>query len=218
MDFLDGHTVGIDLGTTYSTLAQLDEEGNPVAIPNEDDEIETASLIVLAESGHVIVGPNRMRAAMLSSEAPPDPKGEDELNPINAIYKSQAVRSAVLARAEAGDHAGAAKTLEMIPAGRHRDAVARALIEVLVDNGAVGQARTLAEAVATDDHRDRAYLGIVAGCVRAGELDAAQALFGRIRGRDCRVVAQTHLAPAAGGSGAPADADTQPVPDAAEKE
>jgi molecular chaperone DnaK len=64
MDFVEGHTVGIDLGTTYSTLAQLDEDGNPVAIPNEDDEVETASLIVLAESGHVIVGPSRTRAAM----------------------------------------------------------------------------------------------------------------------------------------------------------
>ena len=64
MHFEDGQTVGIDLGTTFSSIAQLDENGNPVAIPNEDDEIETASLILLAESGHVIVGPNRMRAAV----------------------------------------------------------------------------------------------------------------------------------------------------------
>lgn len=64
MQFLDGQTVGIDLGTTFSSIAQLDENGNPVAIPNEDDEIETASLILLANSGHVIVGPNRMRAAV----------------------------------------------------------------------------------------------------------------------------------------------------------
>ncbi len=64
MEFVEGHTVGIDLGTTFSTIAQLDEEGNPVAIPNDDDEVETPSLILLAESGHVIVGPNRTRAAM----------------------------------------------------------------------------------------------------------------------------------------------------------
>jgi molecular chaperone DnaK len=64
MHFAEGQTVGIDLGTTFSTVAQLDEEGNPVALPNEDDEVETASLILLADNGHVIVGPNRMRAAM----------------------------------------------------------------------------------------------------------------------------------------------------------
>ncbi|NLX99800.1 MAG: Hsp70 family protein [Rhodopirellula sp.] len=64
MQFDEGQTVGIDLGTTYSTLAQLDRDGNPVAIPNEDDEVETASLILLTATKHVIVGPNRTRAAM----------------------------------------------------------------------------------------------------------------------------------------------------------
>jgi molecular chaperone DnaK len=64
MEFLSGHTVGIDLGTTFSAIAHLDDQGNPVALANEDDEVETPSLILLAQSGHVIVGPSRMRAAM----------------------------------------------------------------------------------------------------------------------------------------------------------
>jgi molecular chaperone DnaK len=64
MEFNEGHTVGIDLGTTFSTLAVLDKEGNPVAIPNDEDDTATPSLILLSESGHVVVGPNRMRAAM----------------------------------------------------------------------------------------------------------------------------------------------------------
>jgi molecular chaperone DnaK len=64
MEFKPGHTVGIDLGTTFSTLAILDQEGNPVPIANEDDDVETPSLILLAETGHVVVGPTRMRAAM----------------------------------------------------------------------------------------------------------------------------------------------------------
>ncbi len=64
MEFQEGQTVGIDLGTTFSSIARIDEEGNPVSIPNDDDDIETPSLILLADSGHVIVGPNRMRAAM----------------------------------------------------------------------------------------------------------------------------------------------------------
>jgi len=64
MQFQEGHTVGIDLGTTFSCIARLDEQGNPTPIANEDDDVETASLILLTESGHVVVGPNRMRAAM----------------------------------------------------------------------------------------------------------------------------------------------------------
>jgi molecular chaperone DnaK len=68
MEFKPGHTVGIDLGTTFSAISMLDEQGNPVTILNEDDEVETPSLILLADSGHVIVGPNRNRAAMEDPE------------------------------------------------------------------------------------------------------------------------------------------------------
>ncbi len=68
MEFKEGHTVGVDLGTTFSTIALLNDEGNPVPIENEDDDVETPSMIVLAESGHVIVGPSRMRAAMESPD------------------------------------------------------------------------------------------------------------------------------------------------------
>ena len=68
MKFEKGNTVGIDLGTTFSSIAQVNEIGEPVPIENEDDDIETASLILLAESGHVIVGPNRNRAAMEDPE------------------------------------------------------------------------------------------------------------------------------------------------------
>ncbi len=64
IEFREGLTVGIDLGTTFSSIAQLDEEGNPVTIPNDEDELETPSLVLLGEDGHVIIGPNRMRAAM----------------------------------------------------------------------------------------------------------------------------------------------------------
>jgi len=64
MNFVEGQTVGIDLGTTFSTLAYLDQDGQPVAVPNEDDDTETASLILLMGKGHVVVGPRRERAAM----------------------------------------------------------------------------------------------------------------------------------------------------------
>ena len=62
MEFKPGLTVGIDLGTTFSTLAHINADGDPVPIPNDDDDVETPSLILLAESGHVVVGPRRMRA------------------------------------------------------------------------------------------------------------------------------------------------------------
>ena len=68
MNFAKGSTVGIDLGTTFSSIAQVNENGEPVPLENEDDDVETASLILLAESGHVIVGPNRNRAAMEEPE------------------------------------------------------------------------------------------------------------------------------------------------------
>jgi molecular chaperone DnaK len=68
MEFKEGLTVGIDLGTTFSAIAHLDADGNPVALLNEEEEIETPSLILLAESGHVIVGPSRTRAAMEDPE------------------------------------------------------------------------------------------------------------------------------------------------------
>ncbi|MDR1483627.1 MAG: Hsp70 family protein [Planctomycetaceae bacterium] len=68
MQFVEGNTVGIDLGTTFSTLARVNDEGEPVPIPNEDDDIETASLVLLTETGRVEVGPNRTRAAMEKPE------------------------------------------------------------------------------------------------------------------------------------------------------
>ncbi len=68
MKFEPGQTVGIDLGTTFSSIAQIDAEGNPVTILNEDDSDETPSLLLLVGEGRIVVGPNRMRAAMESPE------------------------------------------------------------------------------------------------------------------------------------------------------
>ena len=68
MEFLPGNTVGIDLGTTFSALAQINDEGEPVPIQNEDGDVETASLILLTDKNHVVIGPNRNRAAMEDPE------------------------------------------------------------------------------------------------------------------------------------------------------
>ncbi len=50
------HTIGIDLGTTYCAVAQLDERGKPVTIPNADGEVLTPSAVYLAENNQVVVG------------------------------------------------------------------------------------------------------------------------------------------------------------------
>ncbi len=64
MQFLEGNTVGIDLGTTYSSLSQLDEHGNPIAIPNADDRTITPSIVILSEEGQVVVGPTFERMSV----------------------------------------------------------------------------------------------------------------------------------------------------------
>jgi hypothetical protein len=149
---------------------------------------------------------NKLWAEALSSMAEPsDEKAQPAVNPMNRIYKSAAVTSAVVARAEAGDYQGARKTLELIPAGRYRDTIARKLVETLARGGARKEARAVGDAMETEDHRDAAYVTLVAAYARAGELTAAQALAARMGEGDWRALAEMHLATAAGGSGQAGD-------------
>ncbi|MDB5344614.1 MAG: dnaK 4 [Schlesneria sp.] len=57
---LPTHAVGIDLGTTYSCIAYLNEHGEPITVPNKDGELSTPS-VVLFEDDHVVVGTEAMR-------------------------------------------------------------------------------------------------------------------------------------------------------------
>lgn len=57
---LPTHAVGIDLGTTYSCIAYLNEHGEPVTIPNRDGELSTPS-VVMFDGGQVIVGTEALR-------------------------------------------------------------------------------------------------------------------------------------------------------------
>jgi molecular chaperone DnaK len=59
-NMLPTHAVGIDLGTTYSCIAYLNEHGEPITIPNKDGELSTPS-VVLFEDDHVVVGTEAMR-------------------------------------------------------------------------------------------------------------------------------------------------------------
>ena len=68
MKFLEGQTVGIDLGTTYSAIARLSPDGNPVSLPNADGRNITPSIVLLGDDGQVVVGPSYER----SSQEPAD--------------------------------------------------------------------------------------------------------------------------------------------------
>jgi molecular chaperone DnaK len=56
--------VGIDLGTTYSCIAYLNEQGEPVSIPNREGEISTPS-VVMYDQGEAIVGTEALRNAIM---------------------------------------------------------------------------------------------------------------------------------------------------------
>ena len=58
---------GIDLGTTFSAIAYLDEHGKPTIIPNSDNERITPS-VVLFDEQEVIVGKIAKASALSSPE------------------------------------------------------------------------------------------------------------------------------------------------------
>lgn len=64
MEIKPGQTVGIDLGTTFSAIAQLDNEGKPVSLPNADGKTITPSVVLLGDDGKVIVGPSFERMSI----------------------------------------------------------------------------------------------------------------------------------------------------------
>jgi molecular chaperone DnaK len=49
-----GKLVGIDLGTTFSAIATLDDRGQAVTLPNRDGEMLTPSAVLIDEGGAVI--------------------------------------------------------------------------------------------------------------------------------------------------------------------
>jgi molecular chaperone DnaK len=68
MKFVEGKTVGIDLGTSYSAIAMLDEDGEATILENAQGRLITPSIVILGDEGLVLVGPSQERVA----EEPPD--------------------------------------------------------------------------------------------------------------------------------------------------
>ncbi len=58
-----GKIVGIDLGTTFSAVATLDEHGQAVTLPNRDGEMLTPSAVFLDE-GYAVVGQAALDVAL----------------------------------------------------------------------------------------------------------------------------------------------------------
>ena len=59
----EGRAVGIDLGTTLSKLAYVDESGRPVLVPNAEGELLTPSVVAFTKSS-VLVGRDATREAL----------------------------------------------------------------------------------------------------------------------------------------------------------
>ena len=50
------YVFGIDLGTTYSCIAYVDDTGRPTVIPNKEGDATTPSVVNFASSDSVVVG------------------------------------------------------------------------------------------------------------------------------------------------------------------
>src|SRR3954467_15808804 len=56
--------VGIDLGTTYSAVATLDDHGQPRTLPNRDGDMLTPSAVLLLDDGSAVVGQAALDVAL----------------------------------------------------------------------------------------------------------------------------------------------------------
>jgi molecular chaperone DnaK len=59
-----GKLVGIDLGTTFSAIATLDDRGQPMTLPNRDGEMLTPSAVLLLDDNSGVVGQPALDVAL----------------------------------------------------------------------------------------------------------------------------------------------------------
>jgi len=62
------HYIGIDLGTTFSAMAYLDAQGQPVTIPNAENELITPSVVLFEPGGDIVVGREARQSALTSPD------------------------------------------------------------------------------------------------------------------------------------------------------
>ena len=59
---------GIDLGTTYSCIAHVDEHGKPVVIPNSEGDLTTPSVVYFESPQNVVVGQAAKEVASIHAD------------------------------------------------------------------------------------------------------------------------------------------------------
>jgi molecular chaperone DnaK len=59
-----GKLVGIDLGTTFSAIASLDDHGQPITLPNRDGEMLTPSAVLLLDDDTAVIGQAALDVAL----------------------------------------------------------------------------------------------------------------------------------------------------------
>src|SRR3954464_13549335 len=59
-----GKLVGIDLGTTFSAIATLDDRGQPITLPNRDGEMLTPSAVMIGNGSTVVIGQAALDVAL----------------------------------------------------------------------------------------------------------------------------------------------------------
>ena len=63
-----GYVFGIDLGTTYSCIAYLDDYGKPVVLRNSDGANTTPSVVMMESEENIIVGEEAKRAVEMDPD------------------------------------------------------------------------------------------------------------------------------------------------------
>ena len=79
-----GKAVGIDLGTTYSAVAHLDDTGRPVTLVNAEGDLLTPSA-VLFEGNNVVVGKEALKALAWKSF----PYSQEEVERLQALFRGK---------------------------------------------------------------------------------------------------------------------------------
>ncbi len=63
-----GYVFGIDLGTTYSCIAYIDEYGKPVVLKNSDGDHTTPSVVMIESDENIVVGTEAKRSVEIEPD------------------------------------------------------------------------------------------------------------------------------------------------------
>nr|VFK28940.1 MAG: Molecular chaperone DnaK (HSP70) [Candidatus Kentron sp. MB]VFK33412.1 MAG: Molecular chaperone DnaK (HSP70) [Candidatus Kentron sp. MB]VFK76154.1 MAG: Molecular chaperone DnaK (HSP70) [Candidatus Kentron sp. MB] len=109
---------GIDLGTTYSCIAWVDEHGKPVVIPNAEGEITTPSAVYFETADNIVVGQHAKDVAKVHEDrvvqtvkrVMGDPGWELEY--FEHVYKPQEISALILRKLVGDAQAERGETIE----------------------------------------------------------------------------------------------------------